>query len=207
MNCDEYKNLITISVFGELTHEELTGLQAHLKDCPACTAAYESSEKLGDFCDQEENIPLPDREKSWSIISARALKKKRGWFEGVTTPRPVFQYAVVLLLLVVSFTAGYFFRSNKIRGSQLAQLQTEIGQIRELTAASLLRQESLSMSLREVGLNTASTTPYGVPLGYLFRPMFGSAEEEDAASRKEQTSLLVDLALTIVRQINQSETY
>jgi hypothetical protein len=207
MNCDEYKDLITISVFGELTHDELTGLHAHLRDCPICAAAYERSEGLSDLCDQEENIPIPDKEKSWSIISARALKKKRDWFKGIETPRPVFQYALVLLLLVVSFSAGYFFRSDKIKGSQLAQLQTEIGQIRELAAASFLRQESLNMRLSEIGLDTASATPYGMPLGYLFSPMFRSTEEEEALSRPEQKSPLVDLALSFVRQINKSETY
>ena len=206
MNCDEYKNLITISVFGELTNEELTELKTHLRDCPACADVYSRSEKLSDLCDQEENIPLPDKEKSWQIISAKILKK-RSWLEGIAIPKPALQYPLVLLLLISSFAAGYFFRSDRIKSSQMAQLQMEIGQIRELAAVSLLRQESMNMRLEEIGLDATSAMPYGMPLGYLFGTILGSPGEEDPQSRTEKTSLLVDLALRFVRQIDQSETY
>lgn len=67
MNCDEYKNLITISVFGELISEELAQLKTHLRECSECSAIYESSGKLSDLSQQKENIPLPDKEKSWLV--------------------------------------------------------------------------------------------------------------------------------------------
>ena len=209
MNCDEYKNLITISVFGELTQEELAQLKAHLRDCPDCAAIFERSEKLSDLSNQKDNIPLPDKEKSWQIIAAKALKKKRGWVERFALQKPVFQYASVLLLLIVGFATGYFIRAEGPKGSQLAQLQEEISQIREITAASLLRQESLNMRLRELGMSMPLAQSDERPLGYLFRTLIGGTEtEEDSIpSRTEQTSPLVDIALTIVRYINQSDVY
>ena len=207
MNCEEYKNLITIGVFGKLTHEELTQLKSHLRTCKKCATVYEKVDTLSDLSNQNETIPLPDKEKSWQIISAKAIKKRRSWFGSFVLQKPIIQYSFALLLLIVGFSAGYFFRSDKIKGSQLAQLQQEISQIREITAASLLRQESLNMRLREVGLDTASAMPYGMPLGYLFSTILGGTEEDNALSRTEQTSPLVDIALTLVRQINQSKTY
>jgi predicted anti-sigma-YlaC factor YlaD len=143
MNCDECKDLITISVYGKLAPETLTQLQAHLRECSGCATMYERSEKLSDLNNQKDNIPLPDKEKSWQIISAKALKKKRGWLERFALQKPVFQYSFVLLLLIVGFAAGYYFRSDGLKGSQLAQLQQEVSQIREISAASLLREYTI----------------------------------------------------------------
>jgi hypothetical protein len=207
MNCDEYKNLITISVFGELTQEELSQLKAHLRDCSRCAEIYERSEKLSDLSDQKEDIPIPDKEKSWQIISSKSLKKKRGWIERFGIQKPMLQYAAALLLLVVGFSAGYFYHSAGLKGSQLAQLQEEIGQIREFTAASLLRQESMNMKLKEIGMSTPLVQSDERPLGYLLRTFIGSREVDLIPSQSEQTSPLVDLALTLVRHINQAERY
>ncbi len=207
MNCDEYKNLITISVFGELTQEELAQLKTHLRECPRCAAIYERSEKLSDLSDQKDDIPLPDKEKSWQIIAAKALKRKRSWFERFALQKPVLQYASVLLLLIVGFAAGYFIRSDGLDGSQLAQLQEEVSQIREITAASLLRQESMNMKLREIGMSTPLVQADERPLGYLFRTLVGGADEELLPAQSEQTPPLVDIALTLVRHINQSAKY
>ena len=207
MNCDEYKNLITISVFGELTQEELAQLKTHLRECPRCAAIYERSERLSDLSDQKDDIPLPDKEKSWQIVAAKALKRKRNWFERFALQKPVLQYASVLLLLIVGFAAGYFIHSDGLDGSQLAQLREEVSQIREITAASLLRQESLNMKLREIGMSTPSVQSNEMPLGYLFRTLIGGTEEDFITAQSEQTSPLVEIALTLVRQINRSDVY
>jgi hypothetical protein len=207
MNCEECKDLIAISVYGELSAESLSQLKAHLRDCPGCATIYERSEKLSNLNNQKDNIPLPDKEKSWHIISAEAFKKKRRWFERFALQKPVFQYAFVLLLLVVGFAAGYYFRSDGLKGSQLAQLQQEVSQIREITAASLLRQESLNMKLREIGMSAPLAQQDERPMGYLLRTLIGESEDNSIRPRSEQTSPLVDIALTLVRQINQSDVY
>jgi hypothetical protein len=207
MNCEECKDLITISVYGELSAESLSQLKAHLRDCPGCATIYERSEKLSNLNNQKDNIPLPDKEKSWQIISAKVLKKKRGGFERFALQKPVFQYAFVLLLLVVGFSAGYFFRSTGLKGSQLAQLQQEVSQIREITAASLLRQESLNMKLRDMGMSTMFAQSEEIPIEYLFRTWIGDSKVNSVQPQTEQTSSLVDIALTLVRYINQSDVY
>jgi hypothetical protein len=217
MNCEESKNLIAISVYGKLTPEEISQLKTHLHDCACCANIYERSEKLSEFLNEKNDIPLPDKEKSWQIIAAKALKRKGGWFERFAPQKPAFQLSFALLLLVVGFTAGYFIRSEGLKGSQLARLQKEIGQIREITAASLLRQESLNMKLREIGMSEPLAQPDERPLGYLLRTLIGETEidflgtpttqGDPIQSRSEQTSPLVDIALTLVRHINQSDLY
>jgi len=91
--------------------------------------------------------------------------------------------------------------------NQLAQLQQEIGQIREITAASLLRQESLNMKLREIGMSIPLAQSDERPLGYLFRSLIGESNGNSIQPRPEQTSPLVDIALILVRHINQSDVY
>ena len=207
MNCDECKNLITVSVYGTLSPGEKTRLKAHLRDCPKCAEIYERSGKLNHTFNEKDDIPLPDKEKSWQIISAKALGRKGRWFKHLMLPKPIYQFALVLLLLIVGFAAGYFFRSEGLKGSQLAQLQEEISQIREITAASLLRQESLNSRLREIGLSMPLTRSDERPLGFMLRSLIGGTEEVSIPSREEQTSPLVDIALTLVRQINQSDKF
>jgi len=207
MNCEECKDLITISVYGELTPEAQNQLKAHLLNCSGCAAIYERSEKLSDINNQKDNVSLPDKEKSWQIISAKALKKKRSWVESFVTQKPVFQYSSVLLLLIVGFAVGYFLRSDGLKGSQLAQLQEEIGQIREITAASLLRQESLNIKLREIGMSTQFAHSDERPMEYLYRTLISGSQDSTIQPGVEQTSPLVDIALTLVRQINQSDVY
>jgi hypothetical protein len=207
MNCDECKNLITISVFGKLTPEEINQLKAHFQDCPKCANIYARSDKLNKMIDQKDDLSLSDKEKSWQVIKAKALKQKTGWFGRFAPQKPVFQYAIVLLLLGAGFAAGYFFRSDKIKGSQMAQLRQEVSQIREITAASLVRQESLNMRLKEIGMSAPLTQSEKISFGYLLRSFIGSTEEDFIPAQTAQTSPLVDLALTLVRQINQSDVY
>jgi hypothetical protein len=207
MNCEECKDLITISVYGDLTPEAQKQLKAHLCNCSGCATIYERSEKLSDINNQKDSISLPDKEKSWQIISSKALKKKRSWVESFVMQKPVFQYSFVLLLLIAGFAIGYFIRSDGLKGSQLAQLQEEIGQIREITAASLLRQESLNMKLRDIGMSTTLAQSDGIPIEYLFRTWIGDSKVNSVEPQTEQTSSLVDIALTLVRYINQSDVY
>lgn len=207
MNCDECKDLITISVFGDLTSETRSQLKAHLRECPGCAAIYKRSEQLSERNNKKDNIPLPDKEKSWQIISAKALKKKRRWVEIFAAQKPIFQYSSVLLLLVVGFSIGYLLRSDGLKGSQLAMIEQEISQIRDITAASLLRQESLNMKLREIGMSTPQTQADERPIEFLYRTLISDSGESSIQAGQEQTSPLVDIALTLVRQINRSDVY
>lgn len=207
MNCDECKNLITLSVYGKLSPEEKAHLETHLLECSRCANIYERSTKLSNLISEQNDIPLPDKEKSWQIISAEALGRKGGWFGRFVPQKPAFQFTYALLLLVVGLTAGYFIRSYSHSKSEIAQLRQEVLQVREIAAASLLRQESLNSRLREISTGMPLAQSDERPLGYLFRTLIGSTEENSISSRSEQTSPLVNIALTLIRHINRSDEY
>jgi hypothetical protein len=224
MNCEGSKNLITISVYGKLTPSEKDQLKAHLRECSRCADLYDKAGKLSHLFNEKEDIPLPNKEKSWQIISAKALGRKSSWLERFAAKKPTFQLSSALLLLVVGFTAGYLVHSSRQRNAEIAQLRQEVLQIREITAASLLRQESLNIRLTEIGLSSLLARSDQGLLGSLLRTLRGdtsvylrpasiddpyvyltdpSAREEFIQSLSEQTSPLVEIALALTRHIEQ----
>jgi len=224
MNCEESQNLITISVYGKLTASEKDQLKAHLRECSRCARNFDKVEKLSHLLNDKEDIPLPDKEKSWQIISANAFKSKGNWLERLMPKKPAYQLSYALLLLVVGFSAGYFLQSNWQRGGEISQLRQEVLQIRKITAASLLRQESLNERLREMSVGSLLTQadegllsaflqtirgdtdislrPASIndPYAYLIDP---AAREEFIQTLSEQTSPLVEIALALTRHIEQ----
>lgn len=227
MNCEESKNFMTVNVYGKLTPLERAKLETHLRQCSRCRSLYEKSGKLGNLFNDKDDIPLPDKEKSWQIIAAKAVKRKGSWFERFVPRKPVFQFSFALLLLVVGFGAGYFIHSGGQRGVEIAQLHQDVRQIRQMAAVSLLRQESLNKRLREIGVSSPFVQPDEEPLGFLLRTLRGETDvdlrptslddpylflgdltvrQDFIQSLSEQTSPLVEIALALARHIDQTFT-
>ena len=225
MNCEESMNLMTVSVYGKLTPSEKTQLEAHLGECSRCASVYERLEKVSNLFNEKEDIPLPDKEKSWQIISAKAIRRKGGWLEQLSPRRPVFQFAVALLLLVVGFTAGYFIHSGWQMSGEMAELRQEVRQVRQIAAVSLIRQEFLNNRLRDAGIGPQLEQANEGTLGSLIRTFRGQPDlslrqasiddpylflrdpavrEDFVQSLSEQTSPLVEIALALARYIEQN---
>lgn len=103
MNCEECKNLITVSVFGKLTSQEKRQLEDHLRECPECTRIFKKSENLSSLLEDKEEIPLPDKEKSWDTISSRAVPRK----SKMTILFPYKKWAFTASALVIVFVLGF----------------------------------------------------------------------------------------------------
>ena len=103
MNCEECKNLITVSVFGKLTSQEKRQLEDHLRECPECTRIYKRSENLSSLFEDKEEIPLPDKERSWEIISTKVIQRK----SGQTIFFPYKKWAFAASALVIVFILGF----------------------------------------------------------------------------------------------------
>jgi hypothetical protein len=224
MNCEESKNMIAISLYGKLTPTETAQLERHLRECPRCAGIQEKSAQWSQLFDEKNDLPLPDKEKSWQIISDRAFKRKGGWLGRLAPKKPAFQFASVLFILAAGFAAGYFFRSGWQKNGEMAQLRQEVLQVREIAAASLLRQESLNRRLGTIGPSFPAAQPDEQALDYLIRTLKGEAEvtprpgsiddpylflinpavrQDFIQSLSEQTSPVVDAALALARYIGQ----
>lgn len=103
MNCEQSKNLITVSVYGKLTPKEKDQLEKHLSTCSECARIDKKSEQLSTLFKEKEDIPLPEKEKSWEIISSKAFHRKRS--RTIFFPHKKWAFAASALVLV--FLLGF----------------------------------------------------------------------------------------------------
>ena len=106
MNCENIKNLITISVFGKLTDPEKARLEDHLRECPKCAELLEKSAQLSLRLEDEEDIPLPDKEKSWNLIRAESLKKRSAWQGLFPYQKWAFAASALGIVFILGFLIG-----------------------------------------------------------------------------------------------------
>ena len=81
----------------------------------------------------------------------------------------------------------------------MAQLRQEVLQIREMTAASLLRQETMNQRLKEIGMSSLFPQPEEGTWGSLLQTLRGA--DDLYLSLSEQTSPLVEIALAFARHM------
>ncbi|NIM58062.1 MAG: hypothetical protein GTO16_03835 [Candidatus Aminicenantes bacterium] len=123
MNCEESKNLMTVSVFGKLTHSEKTDLEEHLRECQKCARIYERTAHLSPQHNKKEDIPLPDKEKSWQIISAKIFQKKRDWKVFFPYKKLALAASALVVVFILGFIVGkqfFFPGSREIRPESTA---------------------------------------------------------------------------------------
>jgi len=109
MNCEECKNLITVSVFGKLTSSEKTRLEEHLRACPDCSKIHAKSTRLSSIFEDKEDIPLPNKEKSWQVIRSQALSRNRSWQGFIPYKKWALVSTAISAVFVLGFLAGKLF--------------------------------------------------------------------------------------------------
>ena len=67
MNCEDFKNLLVIHLYGKLNSEVKNEFEQHLVECPTCANQFEQLIKQKTNI-ENSNIPVPDWENSWKII-------------------------------------------------------------------------------------------------------------------------------------------
>ena len=122
MDCREAENLITAGVYGRLTPEERTDLERHARTCPACSALLEEWAGIHELRARagEEDVPLPDWERSWARIAAATIGKRprrRSAFELFAAGGPVWaRWAAVAASVALVFAVGYFAGRRLVPG-------------------------------------------------------------------------------------------
>lgn len=109
MNCEEIKNLITINVFGKLTDSEKARLEDHLQKCPKCAGLHEKSAQFSLPSEDEEDIPLPDKEKSWQVIRAESFQKRKSWKGFFPYQKWAFAASALVVVFILGFLIGKRF--------------------------------------------------------------------------------------------------
>ncbi len=237
MKCKQIKGKIPDYLIGEIDKVTRKNIQDHVTACDSCREELESLSaiwtKLGVLPDEQPSDNVRARFYTTLEEYKRNMQQEKtrpklgtlmdGWFERLMPRRPAFQFSLALILLVVGLTAGYFLRAGLQEGGEIAQLRQEVRQIRQITAASLLRQESLKEQLREAGLGSQVGMPdeetlmdflrsvesgasgdsrLEVAINALF-PQSPAIRQELVQSLSEQTSPLVEIALAFSQHVTK----
>ncbi len=122
MNCKEYQNLIALYAQDEVSPGEKRLLEDHLKECPTCSQVLKREKIVIDSIDRDSrNLPAPDWEASWHVISTQPKQAEKGW------KRWAVQAAAVLAVFIVGTVIGRF-------------ILFPTGQTEEITAFSPLQR-------------------------------------------------------------------
>lgn len=127
MNCRDAESLVAAGVYGRLTPEERAALEGHARTCPACSALLEKWAGIHELSARagEDDVPLPDWEKSWARIAAATIGKRPrrrsvfGWlsFGGPAWARWAGAAASVILVFAVGYFAGRRFLTDRSSGA------------------------------------------------------------------------------------------
>jgi len=172
MKCNDIRDKFADFLAGEMNTQERAAFDAHLAECPACSAELrtlsETWTKLGVLPQERPSAELRTRfytmleayrdglqeEKAESKPSAR----KAGFGLADLWPkRPAFQFGVAALLLVVGLAAGY--RLSRPGNGSLDRLHQEVQDMRQLLAVSMLKQPSPFDRLQGASLSQQITAP------------------------------------------------
>jgi hypothetical protein len=162
MNCEDCRALMPDLWTGTLPDADRAPVEMHLASCTACRA---EAGQLGAVWQALEQIPIEQPSRSlrtgfyekleaWrqGFAEAGALKARPTMFsiwKSWWTANPAFRTGFAVASLALAFAAG-FWMNNKREGGQLSQLRTEVVNMRQLVALSLLQQQSASDRLKGV---------------------------------------------------------
>ena len=169
MTCEMFAELLPDYCERRLPARENAFAREHLELCATCRADFELWQKLASLPQQE---PSPSsRARFEHMLNAyqegrwekSGLARERGkwfasWFRSAFAP-PLAS-ALAACLLLVGFIAGEHFSGERPNNDQqLASMQAELTNMRQLVALSMLEQQSASQRLQGVNYSTQVQRP------------------------------------------------
>jgi hypothetical protein len=154
MNCDKAKERMVDSWAGRARDAEFG---QHIEECSACREEFANMsrawESMSKWPDEE---PGPNvRARFYQMLEAyeegrreREAPKAAGWWSWLR--QPAFQIGFSAAMLALGIFAGYAWHGSRGPTDDVAALKSEVQNMRQLVALSLLQQQSASDRLRGV---------------------------------------------------------
>ena len=114
MECKYTRELIQASIDGEITEEEKTQLEAHLKECEACQKVFNLAKKSKNLLVTnivEEELPPYFESKFWERVENEAQP------EGIFIPKRLIPKLAGAMVLILSLV--FIFRSTRATTSEI----------------------------------------------------------------------------------------
>jgi anti-sigma factor RsiW len=172
MKCEEMEGLLPDYLRGKLNSNQAGLVQAHIAECSRCSEEVEIWKKLALLPEEQPGPSVRTRfqamlesyqEGRWEKAS---LASERGKFKGLGDlvswlRTPSMSAAWACVLLVAGFLGGRYIDrgGNEVRDKQMAEMQKELHNTRELVALALVQQRSDGDRLKVVSLATRMDTP------------------------------------------------
>lgn len=173
MICQKIKELFPEFLTGELDKETQERVQTHLASCDPCREELENLSaiwtKLGVISEEQPSNEV--RTRFYTMLEAykqgmaeegqtSVLKKiLGGLFENLWPKRPVYQFSMALVFLVVGLATGMFLNSLDQNEVQLAKLQDEVQDMQQALAISLLERPTANERLQGVSISARMDNP------------------------------------------------
>lgn len=173
MKCDKIQEMFTDYWAGALDPGDKAQFESHLAACESCRTELENLNHLWNnlraIPDEE---PSPALQKRFNAMlegyrqgpgRIQASPSRRTglgeWISPMFRLLPVFQLGLGLLLLAGGFFSGYVMRSARNGHEEIADLRTEVHEMRQMLTISLLKQQSASERLKGVSWSSQVTSP------------------------------------------------
>ncbi|MFN7931839.1 MAG: hypothetical protein U0R19_00855 [Bryobacteraceae bacterium] len=161
MNCDQARERMVDRWVTGVDEAQRMELDSHIAACPSCREESESLQALwsglGDLPIEEPGRTMRadfHRMLEAYRLGAAAAPKPRvsawDWLKSLWPQQPLVQFALAGAALVFGLIAGHLYTARGHDREQIAGLNSEMQQMRQLVALSLLQQQSASDRLRGV---------------------------------------------------------
>ena len=162
MNCEFDKEKLWSLALNELSDTEKAAVNEHVLSCTACNTALN---EIMSFWNITAALPVPEapagmkqrfmsdleqyKQKQLSHSNGLSLWRDRlnTFFTSITTPK--FGYGLAMLIVGVVATSVYF-QTKDTGTTEVAQLSSQVKEMREMLALTLLEHPSASERLRAV---------------------------------------------------------
>ncbi|HUI53557.1 MAG TPA: HEAT repeat domain-containing protein [Bryobacteraceae bacterium] len=172
MNCERMREQIPELLAGRLDSAAREDFIGHLETCSGCRGEVA---ELGAVWRGLESIPViePDRamrSRFLEVLEAyqagmdqgreRAIAGKRKWFAAGWWPaRAAWQTALSVALLVAGGIGGRYLEKPRAANPEIAQLQNQVENLRQVVAMSMLQDQSPSSRIRGVTYSNQVARP------------------------------------------------
>ncbi|MBF9236967.1 HEAT repeat domain-containing protein [Hymenobacter sp. BT683] len=166
MNCERTKEQLVDYLGSQLSASEQAELTAHLAECADCREELQAVESMWQTLGKVR-VPEPSahiRPDFYAMLATfkesvdttpdYTLKGLWQWWLNLDIPRPILRAVYSLCLLGVGLIGGYWFSNSRTTGAadqqQIAQLATQVGNMRQMMMLALIENPSASERLRAV---------------------------------------------------------
>ena len=170
MNCERAAELLPDYLQSNVTHEQEVELEAHMELCAKCREEAALWRELAMIPTEQPSpqsrarfMAMLDAYREGQSQDASAATRHGIWerFSFGSLLRPAAAFAMALLLLAVGFFAGKSSTPSEPRQPDLAAVQAELANMKQLVVLSMMQQQSASERLQ--GINWSTREPQADP--------------------------------------------